>query len=253
MCNDYTPSKREAVADLFDLEPPEIDWSGEAFQDRTAPIIRLNEAGRRECLVGTFGFVPQKHKPPAVKRLTTMNARAETLGEKRTFAPYWRKGNVCLLPASSVFEPNYEANGPSGPSIRYRIWLRDQADFAIAGMWRDWRNPDGSLDQYSFTLITLNADEHPVFNRMHKPFEADGVTPEEKRGVVMLHREFWDDWLACRDPDRARTFLNLYPASLMDCEPAPVPPRKKKLGGLQKTGEEARLGMQGQSDLFHQG
>ncbi|WP_454744091.1 SOS response-associated peptidase family protein [Cupriavidus necator] len=122
-------------------------------------------------------------------------------------------GCTLPLPASALFEPNYE----SGPkSVRYRIWARDQENFAIAGLWRDW--PDGFT---SWTMLTVNAENHPLMRRMHAP-------GKEKRSVVILHRDQWDDWLNCSDPEVARTFLNLYPADLMDTEPAPRASRKSK-------------------------
>lgn len=120
-------------------------------------------------------------------------------------------GCTLPLPAMALFEPNYE----SGPkSVRYQIWVRDQETFAIAGLWRDW--PDGFT---SWTMLTVNAD--PLMRRRHAP-------GKEKRSVVILHRDQWDDWLSCRDPELARSFLNLYPAELMDAEPAPRAARKAK-------------------------
>ena len=70
-------------------------------------------------------------------------------------------------------------------------------------------------------MLTLNADDHAIFRRMHKPTNPDG-SPKEKRGVVMLARDRWDEWLACRDPEVARSFLTLYPAERMEAAPAPV-------------------------------
>ena len=53
------------------------------------------------------------------------------------------------------------------------------------------------------------------------PTNPDG-SAKEKRGVVMLTRDKWEDWLACRNPEVARSFLTLYAAELMDAAPAPV-------------------------------
>lgn len=52
---------------------------------------------------------------------------------------------------------------------------------------------------------------------MHRP----GV---EKRSVVIVPQTDWDDWLRCRDPELARSFLRLCPADRMAAEPAPLPP-----------------------------
>ena len=51
----------------------------------------------------------------------------------------------------------------------------------------------------SFTMLTVNADEHPLMRRMHAP-------GKEKRSVVIVPRDRWDDWLDCRDPEAARSF-----------------------------------------------
>jgi len=99
--------------------------------------------------------------------------------------------------------------------VRWKIGLLGGEPFAIAGLWRSW--PDGAV---SFTMPTMAAGDHPLMQRFHKP-------GDEKRGVVILPRDTWDDWLRCKDPEEARTFLQLYPADAMTAEPAPLPPRQK--------------------------
>lgn len=43
---------------------------------------------------------------------------------------------------------------------------------------------------------------------MHKP-------EDEKRSLVNVPREDWDDWLNCSDSEFARAFMTLYSAELM--------------------------------------
>ncbi|MGN5479550.1 hypothetical protein ACTMU2_29460 [Cupriavidus basilensis] len=57
-----------------------------------------------------------------------------------------------------------------------------------------------------------------------KRFHAPG---KEKRGIVILPPEDWEEWLACRDPERARTFLRLLPPDRMIAEAAPIERRPK--------------------------
>ncbi|PLP98016.1 SOS response-associated peptidase family protein [Cupriavidus pauculus] len=118
---------------------------------------------------------------------------------------------ILPLPATAFYEPNWE----TGKAVRWKIGLPGGEPFAIAGLWRAW--PDGAV---SFTMPTLNADSHPLMKRFHKP-------GDEKRGVVLLPREDWEDWLHCRDPEVARTMLRLLPAEQLVAEPAPVLPRAK--------------------------
>ncbi|NUA27025.1 SOS response-associated peptidase family protein, partial [Cupriavidus basilensis] len=55
------------------------------------------------------------------------------------FAGPWQAGQLCLIPATNFYEPNYE----SGKAVRWRVGLKDDEPFAIAGLWRAW--PDGAL------------------------------------------------------------------------------------------------------------
>jgi putative SOS response-associated peptidase YedK len=70
-------------------------------------------------------------------------------------------------------------------------------------------------------MLTINAEEHPLMRRFHKP-------GAEKRSVVVLRPEQYDDWLGCRSTDEARSFLSLFPADEMAAVPAPIPPRRPK-------------------------
>ncbi|EYS89459.1 ATP synthase I [Cupriavidus sp. SK-4] len=213
MCTNYAPVQRQLLRDVFGVEPPPAEWKPETWPDYAAPIVRANGDGRRDSVLATFGFVPRSRIPQGVRPFDTMNARSETVGEKRSFSGPWKKGQLCLVPATAVYEPNYEA-GPK--STRYRIRLPDEPAFGIAGLWRDW--PDGT---YSFTMLTVNADKHPVMSRMHAP-------GKEKRSVVIVPRHQWGDWLDCREPEVARSFMTLYPSDQMAAEPAPIVRRPKE-------------------------
>ncbi|MBA9846575.1 SOS response-associated peptidase [Ralstonia pickettii] len=221
MCNNYKPSEIDIIRSLYRVDSAgEDEYPRETWPDYAAPIVRNTADGGRECVLANFGFVPKRRQPAGVSFDTT-NARSETVGQKRTFGKYWHAAQLCLAPAQSLFEPNYEANPKK--STRYRIWLKDEADFAIAGLWRSWdaRVADNMPAVNSFTMLTVNADEHPLMRRMHAP-------GKEKRSVVIVPRDRWDDWLDCRDPEAARSFLTLYPAELMDTAPAPRAPRSAK-------------------------
>jgi putative SOS response-associated peptidase YedK len=103
---------------------------------------------------------------------------------------------------TAYFEPNYE----SGKAERWSIGMADGEPFAVAGLYREWEQADGRKT-FSFTQITINADSHPVMNRFHKP-------DDEKRSLVVIAPERYDDWLNCRNPELARAFLLPYPPEL---------------------------------------
>jgi putative SOS response-associated peptidase YedK len=51
---------------------------------------------------------------------------------------------------------------------------------------------------------------------------------DEKRSLVIVPADDYDDWLACRDPEAARSFLRLFPAALMEARPEPKEAARKK-------------------------
>ncbi|MEM4988851.1 SOS response-associated peptidase family protein [Collimonas sp. H4R21] len=218
MCTNYNATPRDRLPSIVSaMRPPKPDWDWphEIYNDYAAPIIRLGEDGP-EVILASYAMVPKQHIPPGVKKFSTMNARAETIGEKRSYSKQWRDGQLCLVPMESFYEPCYE----TGVAVRWNIGMADDAPFAVAGLWRSWNEPDGST-AHSFTQITVNADEHPLMKRFHKP-------GDEKRSLVIVPESEYEDWLECHDPERARSYLQLYPAELMAARPAPAPPRKKK-------------------------
>jgi putative SOS response-associated peptidase YedK len=81
----------------------------------------------------------------------------------------------------------------------------------IAGLWSSWKSPKGELI-YSYTMLTVNADEHPLMHLFHKP-------TDEKRMVVVVPPERYQDWLEA-PVDLSMTFMRLCPAdSLQATQP----------------------------------
>lgn len=218
MCVNYIPSRKEQLAQ-FRVDGSMLgDYKPETWQDYAAPIIRQDEQ-QPDLVLASYSLIPKSQLPAGSKRYSTMNARAETIGQLRSYARPWRNCQLCLVPMQAFFEPCYE----SGRAVRYRIGLKDEADFAVAGLYQEWVDASG-VSSFSFTQITINADRHPLMNRMHKP-------GDEKRSLVIIRPEDYDDWLSCKNPEFARTFLQLYPAGLMHAEPADD---EKEIGGASK-------------------
>lgn len=212
MCVNYVTVSSRILYDVFDTRSPaDAVWPDEAYQDYLAPVIRHARDGQREALVAAYSMVPKGHIAPGVKRYSTMNARAETVGQLRSYAPAWKAGQLCLVPMQAFYEPSWE----SGAAVRWKIGMADGAPFAVAGLYRDWIEADGSTS-FSFTQLTINADEHPLLRRFHKP-------GDEKRSLVIIPRCDYDDWLECRDGERARSYLSLSAPELLLAVPAPRP------------------------------
>ena len=81
----------------------------------------------------------------------------------------------------------------------------------IAGLWSWWRAPSGN-EIKSFTMLTINADQHALMRNYHKP-------GDEKRMVVILPAGEYDDWLSA-PPAQTNEFLRQYPADALVAVPA---------------------------------
>jgi putative SOS response-associated peptidase YedK len=194
MCTNYVGTRNRAwVKTTFGIEMPEADFPPEAYPGYLAPIVRLTAQGAAECLLARFGLIPHWAKDETFGR-RTYNARSETVAEKPSYRTPWRKGQVCLALADAIFEPCYE----SGRAVRWRIARQGQQPMAIASLWDSWTNPDTGEIITSFTMLTVNADHHPVMQRFHKP-------EDEKRSVVIADPPL--PWLLSAKDARARLLI----------------------------------------------
>lgn len=101
MCVNYTPTRKDQIAAKFDaLDQTGIDWCPETWQDYSAPFITHDDLRRRRAQLGAYSMIPKNKIPAGVKRYSTMNARAETIGELRSYAPAWRHSKLCLGPVN---------------------------------------------------------------------------------------------------------------------------------------------------------
>jgi putative SOS response-associated peptidase YedK len=151
--------------------------------------------------------------PPALdgwqKAPSTWARRRKPWGKKPSFRDAWRRGQLCIIPANAIYEPCYE----SGKAVRWRIERADGKPLGIAGIWERGIKEDG-LPSWSMSMLTINADGHPVMQRFHKP-------ADEKRSVVILPDDAWDDWLRARSEEAARELLRPTEADLLRVQPDP--------------------------------
>jgi putative SOS response-associated peptidase YedK len=180
----------------FVRRPPEWDSGDEAVPER-------------EAVIGRWGLISALTKAEGAdkaQKLSTFNARSETAAKSFTFGNAWRRGQRCIVPAEDVFEPDWR----SGKAVPTRFRHVDGSPLGIAGLWDKWRSSAGEWVE-SFTMLTINADNDPLFKHYHRP-------GDEKRMVVILSPGAYADWLT--GAGDIRDFLNPYPAELLVAEPA---------------------------------
>lgn len=217
MCSNYRPvSARDRFLAHFEVHRPPGEIPTEfVFPLGMAPFIMRAEHREelvREVHLGQFGLFPQWAKELAFGR-RTYNARSETAATKPSFRNAWRRGQRCIVPAESIFEPCYE----TGKAVRWRISRRDGHPMGIAGLWERRNDLETGEVFLSFTMLTVNADDHTLFKRFHAP-------GDEKRMPVILNEEDYDAWLEC-PAERMMDFMRQFPADRLEAEPAPLPRR----------------------------
>lgn len=183
MCANYRPSTRDAIHADLGLPAPAFDYAPEAFPGSNAPLLVQTaddaQASWREAM---FGLVPFWSKDTRISR-QTYNARSETVAEKPSYRGPWRQRQFALVPMACFYEPCYE----SGKAVRWAIRRDDDQTFTAAAIWDSWRDADGAR-LFSFSMLTVNADGHPLMQRFHKP-------GDEKRSLVIVDAGNRADWL----------------------------------------------------------
>jgi putative SOS response-associated peptidase YedK len=185
MCTNFTPTKKnEWVKTHFGVDLPAHDYSQEAFPSYPAPIVvQSHNSGRIAFGLARFGLIPSWAKDDKISR-HTYNVRSETAAERPSYRAAWRNRQYGLVLVDNFYEPCYE----TGKAVRTQISLESDEPFAIACLWDRWKQPETGEIVTSFSMLTVNADQHPVMKRFHR----DG---DEKRTPVIVPEANYMDWL----------------------------------------------------------
>lgn len=87
-----------------------------------------------------------------------------------------------------------------------RIGNANGEPLRVAGLWSAWRDSQGQT-LHSFTMLTINADHHPLMNQFHK-------AADEKRMIVIVPPERYEEWLKA-SPGESGDFLRTWPVESM--------------------------------------
>ena len=197
MCTNFTPTKRaQWVKESLGVDLPS-GYPDEAYPGYAAPlVVKSHQSGRVACGLARFGLIPGWAKDDKISR-HTYNARSETVAEKPSYRTAWRQRQFGLVLVDDFYEPSYE----SGKAVRWKIELASGDPFGIACLWERWIDPVSGELVVSFSMLTVNADEHSVMSQFHKP-------GDEKRTPVIIAPDLHDQWLSA-DTDQATELMSL--------------------------------------------
>ena len=74
----------------------------------------------------------------------------------------------------------------------------------------------------SYTILTMNADAHPLRRRMHKSDPKAAPHEQDKRSVIAIDPRDWDTWLT-GPSEGAHALIRLTAIEKFDAGPADAP------------------------------
>src|ERR1700755_1235878 len=130
-------------------------------------------------------FLPPFVADPKTFKASTFNAKGETLLD----SGMWRDSFLsrrCLIPMDSFVE--WEKDGKL--RLPWLFAMADDEPFALGGVWRHWRSPDGKSQMDTYAVITTEPNELVVEKTGHD------------RMPVIIKRQDYQRWLAPGDEQR---------------------------------------------------
>jgi len=179
------------------------------------PFVRAGAEGERELVVGQWSLIPWFAKT-AKLTYATNNARFEEITAKASYKQPWQRAQRCIIPALSFDEPCWE----TGRNVWWTFRRADGEPWGLAGLWNTWTDKETGEVIESYTMLTQNADAHPLMRRMHKPDPKLPPDRQDKRSVVAIEPTDVDQWLR-GSHDEAAKLVRLTPAEMMAAAPVP--------------------------------
>lgn len=155
MCGRYAaPSPEEFQAFIKEWLGQDIATQYNVAPTEQPPVIHSQE-NRHIGRAMRWGLIPHwAQSPEDADRYSLINARAETIHEKRSYKNTFRQRR-CLVPALGFFEWQEQGKGPKQP---YYIKDPDDGLLFFAGIWNAWQpkeQPDAE-PVYSYCIIVGN-------------------------------------------------------------------------------------------------
>ena len=171
----------------------------------TQPVAVVTQNGSRHLDRYHWGLIPSWAKERSIGH-RMINARVETLAEKPAFRTALQRRR-CLIPADGFYEWREADNPEEGGRTPMFIHRQDDALFAFAGLWDEWRDPQSGKPLRSCTIIT--GTPNPL------------IAPIHDRMPIILRPEDEARWLdgSLTDGESLLSILTPYPADALEVYP----------------------------------
>jgi putative SOS response-associated peptidase YedK len=175
MCGRYRrTSEKQRIAEAFEVRVSLDDLTFAASDDISPgsfqPVVNVDQEGRRGIDLMYWGFkVPNRF---------VFNARADSLVSNGLWKDAFKE-HRCIVPADAFFEWKRIAkkNNP-----KYEITVHGREPFALAGIWRLWKNEKEGEAVPAVAVITTDPNE--------------AMASIHDRQPVILEPRDYEEWLA---------------------------------------------------------
>ena len=203
MCGRFTLSQTaEAIYQTFHVNKiPDVEAQYNIAPTQMVAAVLYNpESNQREFQKLRWGLIPSWAKDLGMGA-KLINARAETAAEKPAFRSAF-KHRRCLVVADGF----YEWQTKEGKKQPFYFHLKEGKPFGFAGLWEQWRSPQGE-EITSCTILTTKCNEllQPIHERM----------------PVILQQQDYSLWLdpQVQTPEPLQQLLHPYPSEAMMAYP----------------------------------
>ena len=200
MCGRFSFSPlAKLIEDRFDVKVDTTIYKPRYNCAPTQNIAVISNTSPKVLSFYRWGLIPFWAKDKSLGN-KLINARAESITEKASFKhPFKRKR--CLILSDGFFEWKKIS---SNEKIPYRITMRDNSLFAMAGIWDSWKEKTGELIN-SFSIITISPNN--LMEQIHS------------RMPVIIEKDDEQKWLLENDPEFLKTLLKPFNSNLMTAYP----------------------------------
>ncbi|MFH0866920.1 MAG: SOS response-associated peptidase [Bacteroidota bacterium] len=185
------------IEEHFDVDIEDYDFIPNYNCAPSQNLAVITNESHRRFSYFKWGMVPFWAKVSSVGN-KMINAKAETIFEKPAFRNAI-KSRRCLIPADSFYEWK-----KGKEKIPYRIMMKDESPFSMAGIWETWNDAEGK-PLFTFSVITTEANSFIKDIHLRMPVILS-ATDEKK-------------WLTTSCSDKIISMMKPYPSELMIAYP----------------------------------
>jgi len=200
MCGRFSFSPlAKIIEDRFDVKVDKTRYKPRYNSAPSPDLAVISNLNPGELSFYRWGLIPFWAKDKTIGN-KMINAKAETITEKPSFKNSL-KHKRCLVLSDGFYE--WKTLNKK-EKIPYRITLKNNGLFAMAGIWDSWKDENGELIN-SFAIITTTPNK--LMENIHS------------RMPVILEQKDEKKWLTESNADLLLALLNPYPEKEMTAFP----------------------------------